>query len=67
MEPITYMVSAFYAAVGTLFYLLNKTDFEFGSAYDHYREKKLRSLIRRNKFDNEKIAFLEEYTKTLRE
>ena len=67
MEPITYMVSAFYATVGTAFYLNSKTDFEFASAYEHYREKKLRKLIKRNRFDEKKIEFLEEYTKNLRE
>ncbi len=37
VEPVTYMVSAFYAAIGSLFFVTSKSDFEFGSAYDYFR------------------------------
>lgn len=40
MEPITYMVSTFYAMVGSFFYLRHQKDFEMGSAKDMYNERK---------------------------
>ena len=67
MEPVTYMVQAFYATVGTLFYVLSKKDFEFSSGHSYFKDRKLEKLIKKNNFDKHKIAFLEEYTKTLRE
>jgi pantothenate kinase-related protein Tda10 len=53
--------------VGSLYYLLYKSDFEMSSAYEMFQRRKLRRLIRRNKFDDEKIEFLEQYVKMLRE
>ena len=67
MEPITYMVSAFYATVGTFFYLMSKKDFEFSSGHQYFKERKMSKLIKRQNFDRQKIAFLEEYTNTLRD
>jgi hypothetical protein len=40
MEPITYMVSTFYAMVGSFFYLRYRRDFEMGSAKEMFAEKK---------------------------
>jgi len=67
MEPISYMISAFYACVGSLYYLLYKSDFEMGSAYYLFRQRKLMRLMKKNRFDEKKIEFLEEYVATLKE
>lgn len=67
MEPITYMVSTFYAMVGSFFYLRYSRDFEMGSAREFFHERKLQKLYRKSGFDPEKVAFLESYIKELRE
>lgn len=36
MEPVTYMVSTFYATVGTAFYVYFQRDFEMSSAYQMF-------------------------------
>ncbi|CDW85989.1 UNKNOWN [Stylonychia lemnae] len=67
MEPVTYMVSAFYATVGALYYLIYKSDFEMASAHELFQDKKYNQLIKSTKFDEQKIEFLESYIKDLRD
>ena len=47
--------------VGSWFYLGWKRDFEMGSAFSMFRQRKLRKLHAAHKFDAEKIPFLERY------
>eukprot|EP00350_Pseudokeronopsis_sp_OXSARD2_P009344 CAMPEP_0170561336 /NCGR_PEP_ID=MMETSP0211-20121228/54168_1 /TAXON_ID=311385 /ORGANISM="Pseudokeronopsis sp., Strain OXSARD2" /LENGTH=42 /DNA_ID= /DNA_START= /DNA_END= /DNA_ORIENTATION= len=41
MEPITYLVTTFYLSVGTGYYLWFKNDFEYTSAYEMFKNKKM--------------------------
>jgi len=36
MEPVTYMVSTFYTAVGAWFYLWYRQDFEYTGVFDMF-------------------------------
>ena len=65
MEPVTYMVSAFYAAVAALYYTMYKSDFEMASAYDLFKQRKYDKLVKKEEFDEAKIPFLESYIKHL--
>ena len=67
MEPITYMVSTFYATVGSAFYMYYQRDYEMNSAYEMFKERKLAKLMKKEGFDQKKIQFLEEYIQNLRE
>eukprot|EP00347_Sterkiella_histriomuscorum_P008237 403345856 len=67
MEPVTYMVSAFYAMIGALYYVIYKGDFEMASAYDLFQKRKYDGLVKKENFDDEKIEFLETYINELQE
>jgi hypothetical protein len=60
-------IAAFYAMIGSFYYVFYKSDFEARSAHSMFGERKYRKLLRKNKFDEKKIEFLENYCSTLRE
>ena len=61
------MVSTFYAALGSLFYLRYSRDFEMGAANDFFYTRKLAKLHKKNNFDPLKVDFLKVYAEELRE
>ena len=67
MEPVTYMVSTFYAMVGSFFYLRYRKDFEMGAAKEFFSERKYQSLAAKEGFDREKVEFLTKYIEELKE
>lgn len=67
MEPITYMTGAFYACVGMGFFLKYRNDFEWGNVYDIFREKKFNKLCRVRDLDMERLKFLDDYVKKLKD
>ena len=64
--PITYLTSAFYACVSMGFYLRYREDFEWGSAYDMFYNRKLLKLKKRH-FDDDRYQFLKSYKSVLEE
>jgi hypothetical protein len=52
--------------VGSFFYVWSKNDFEMASAQKMFTERKLQKLYKLEKFDPEKIAFLEGYIHDLK-
>ena len=52
--------------MGSLYFLVYKSDFEMSSAYDLFKLRKLRRLMKKNKFDERKMEFLERYIETLK-
>ena len=67
MEPITYLTSAFYACVGTGFYLKYREDFEIGSVWDAMKNRKFNQLVKKNQLDEEKVEFLKRYVDDLQQ
>jgi len=61
MEPLTYLVGAFYAWVSMLFYFRFREDWEWSSAYEAFYQRRLRRLMQGNNLDDERISFLERY------
>jgi len=66
MEPVTYLVQAFYAWVSMLFWFRYKEDWEFSSAYGAFYSRKLAKLLKRNEYDEERVKFLEKYRSLLK-
>ena len=50
-----------------MFYLRYRKDFEMASANEMFKERRLRTLVQRTNFDNQKIEFLENYISNLKE
>jgi hypothetical protein len=67
MEPVTYMVSTFYAMVGSFFFLRYRRDFEMGSAKEMFTERKYLELTKKEGYDTEKVEFLRNYIAELKE
>lgn len=66
MEPVTYLVGAFYAWVSMLFYFRYKGDWEWASAYETFYERKLQKLQSANNVEDSRIEFLERYRDLLK-
>jgi hypothetical protein len=51
IEPITYLVTTFYATVGMGFFMRYGHDWEYTSVYDMFKTKKLNQLCEAKNFD----------------
>ena len=66
MEPVTYLVGAFYAWVSMVFWFRYKEDWEWSNAYSAFYNRKLRKLYRRKQFEQSRVEFLKRYQELLR-
>ena len=66
MEPLTYLVGAFYAWVSMLFWFRYKEDWEWSNARNAFFTKRLTKLMEQNSVDQERIKFLENYRDLLK-
>lgn len=65
IEPVTYLVGAFYAWVSMVFWFRYREDWEWASAYSAFYNRKLTKLLRRKSFDEDRVKFLESYKELL--
>mmetsp|Transcript_16668 Transcript_16668/g.25698 ORF Transcript_16668/g.25698 Transcript_16668/m.25698 type:complete len:97 (+) Transcript_16668:348-638(+) len=60
VEPITWIVQAFWLSVGSSYYLSQKSDFEYTNAFDHFQKRKMNELLYYANFDLQKKEFLQD-------
>ncbi len=65
IEPITYLTGVFYACVSMGFYLRYRNDFEWGSAYEIFKARKLKKFL--VAADIERLEMLMKYKEELEE
>ena len=58
VEPLTFVLSAFWLVVGSMFCLTQGTNFDYENAYSHFKESNLRKLMDAENFDPQKKRFL---------
>lgn len=61
MEPVTFIVGAWWLMVGLGYYNLRGSDFEYTSVYNAVYERKLRKLMAQKNLTSQDIEFLEQY------
>ncbi|CAI2375338.1 unnamed protein product [Moneuplotes crassus] len=66
IEPVTYLVGAFYAWLSMAFWFRYKEDWEWSSAYDAFYQRKLAKLLRSQSYDEKRVNFLKSYQKMLK-
>jgi len=66
MEPVTFIVSAFWLMTGLGYYLLRGSDFEYTSVYHAVYQRKLNKLMKKKNLSEEDIQFLESYLENLK-
>ena len=52
VEPLTFVLSAFWLVVGSGFCLTQGTDFDYENGYNHFKESNLRKIIDTENFDS---------------
>eukprot|EP00344_Euplotes_crassus_P011937 CAMPEP_0196995708 /NCGR_PEP_ID=MMETSP1380-20130617/1779_1 /TAXON_ID=5936 /ORGANISM="Euplotes crassus, Strain CT5" /LENGTH=262 /DNA_ID=CAMNT_0042411469 /DNA_START=100 /DNA_END=888 /DNA_ORIENTATION=+ len=66
IEPVTYLVGAFYAWISMVFWFRYKEDWEWSSAYGAFYQRKLARLLKSKSYNEERVKFLENYRSTLK-
>jgi hypothetical protein len=54
VEPVTFLVSAFWLMAGSGFYLRHRVDFSVSGPFDYFQQTELEKLIKQNNFDKDK-------------